>query len=773
MSAKNKSKVDLRNESIGLRYALDAEPFGKGGNAKVYRARDIESCEEVAIKILATGGKEKIQRFADEIDVMLANADVRGVMPVLAADKDNHWYAMPMAKPLMEWTVEQLAKCRKSEYLINHTDRSQWIRGVVERIIQCADTLVELHKRGIHHRDIKPANMYLHDNVCCLGDFGLVEFPDRDNNLTREDKGLGAIFTIAPEMKRNPKEADASKADVYSLAKSLWMLLTLDEKGFDGQYAFNDRSHALRQYPQLEEEYLVEIEELLTAATPNSPEDRPDMEQLRTSLATWLANYSDEERWQTNEWKFIARRIFGENMAQRTVFSDPAVTVRVLNILASSRALNHMMFPHGGGLDLQGAELAAEPGFIYLKADHTLNLLRPKALYFESFPDSRWNYFLLEADEVDPVEDIGVSMHGDQSLVEDIPGHYVKADDSVYGVYDYDTAEPLPDGWKQVCRFTKGKFLIVMKTFGYNHIQATYDGRHAVMTNDELRDYFIFLQRMVRMAVEKGYKEEMVLRIPEFGAHPYPERIDRHGLEFGGERLPDPDDYIKTNLRNWNFKSILTVPASTGKLAFRFVFDNDTFHSLFEERQELYLAADGTIVQEDAEDAASPYEVRGRDLAIELLGKLNDSIAERCKGYDTTHLRFGNHFDIEMRMLELPIHLFTKEEIEHAMRNADDRLGNQLVIDEEGYAHVIPQTGPGYGSLYPVSHEAWGARNNYVGKYSDLPTLEKAYTDSLQCWLRYLHTGQHQYCSELPYADPAQLIESIQALTTTRSPLNP
>ena len=50
-----------------------------------------------------------------------------------------------------------------------------------------------------------------------------MDFPDNDD-FTKSDRGLGAIFTIAPEMKRNPKPADASKADVFSLAKTLWML---------------------------------------------------------------------------------------------------------------------------------------------------------------------------------------------------------------------------------------------------------------------------------------------------------------------------------------------------------------------------------------------------------------------------------------------------------------------------------------------------------------------------------------------------------------------
>ena len=115
-----------------------------------------------------------------------------------------------------------------------------------------------------------------------------MEFPD-NNNFTRNDKGLGAIFTIAPEMKRNPKGADGSKADVYSLAKTLWMILSDDEKGFDGQYSSIDHTHGLRFYDHLKNEYLVEIEELLYQGTTNDPKARPNIKQFGNYLSQWLS----------------------------------------------------------------------------------------------------------------------------------------------------------------------------------------------------------------------------------------------------------------------------------------------------------------------------------------------------------------------------------------------------------------------------------------------------------------------------------------------------
>lgn len=77
------------------------------------------------------------------------------------------------------------------------------------------------------------------------------------------------------------------------------------------------------------------------------------------------------------------------------------------------------------------------------------------------------------------------------------------------------------------------------------------------------------------------------------------------------------------------------------------------------------------------------------------------------------------------------------------MRNADDRVNNQLVIDENGYAKVIKRDEFSY--LYPVRHESWDSGNMYVGKYSRLSTLEDDYISSLQGWLLYLKTGSPKY----------------------------
>lgn len=117
-------------------------------------------------------------------------------------------------------------------------------------------------------------------------------------------------------------------------------------------------------------------------------------------------------------------------------------------------------------------------------------------------------------------------------------------------------------------------------------------------------------------------------------------------------------------------------------------------------------------------------------------------------------------FSIQLVKIGKPSHLFTKKEIEDIMRSADDRLSNQLVIDEDGYARIISDNTSGY--LYPVRHESWDAGNVYVGKYSKLSTLDDNYISSLVGWLSYLETGRKQYIDYVDATkDEKELIRKI------------
>ncbi|EFD80224.2 serine/threonine protein kinase [Fusobacterium animalis D11] len=399
---------------------------------------------------------------------------------------------MPIAIPIMTYIID------------NNIDILDIIQGAIE--LCC--TLEKLHNNNISHRDIKPSNIYFYNNRYCLADFGLAELIGETNYYTKSDKGLGAIFTIAPEMKRNPKEADGKKADVFSLAKTIWMLLTKDEKGFDGVYNYLDPSHSLQYIHEYRDTHLVEINELLKEATDNEPNNRPDIKKFKEKLENWVEVYLDDYKSQISDWNFLNKQLF-KSTPKSVSWENNEEIIEILNTIGQNPAYNHMFFHSGGGLDFSHAKIAEETDCIKLfTTDDFCYILKPKILYFENFSDCRWNYFLLELDNLKPI--IEDSPFNDREhLVEDTPAHYVSAKYVQYGVYDYDTGVPLPDTYQEVCRYTAGKILFVMKKGPYNKIHATYDGRHGDCSHTNFRNYIKTLMDALNN-IKIKYKDKIV-----------------------------------------------------------------------------------------------------------------------------------------------------------------------------------------------------------------------------------------------------------------------
>lgn len=727
--SKNK-KNSGKDNSWRIRFD-EIEELGEGGNAHVYHVKHKPDGYEYALKYLYNRNEEKKSRFIDEIHIILQNCKlIDGIIPIKEYSEEGFWYTMPIAESVLEYI-------KTSE---------QTIEGIIKGVIQLSETLSKLHFKGISHRDIKPSNIYYYGGRYCLGDFGLVEFPDNPNDFTKSDKGLGAIFTIAPEMKRDPKNADGKKADVFSLAKTTWMLLTGDDRGFDGVYDFLDKSHSLRFMERFKDIHLVELEELLTAATNNDPNLRPNIDLFKQRLEVWLDVCGDFQKSQISDWNFLNKYLFGNNSPESTAWRNSEKIVNVLNIIGTLPAYNHMFFSDGGGLDFRKAESANESGCIYIYDSIGFCLVaKPKCLYYEGFnKEYSWNYFLLELDTLSPI--ICSNTLNYEYLVEDYPAHYVSADFEQYGVYDYDRGDSLPDGYRVVSRYLKGKFLIVLKAGPYNHIPATYDGRHGLCSNNEFREYISKLIEIINELKSRGYKEGSILHSKLLATNPFRNSKDVELAQIREEHRNNQNlrNFITENYDKWCFKDLFEKHSNKDNIMFYITFeiDNDSLLS-FSEKDVLYLCTDGYIRSLKKENLDESYYIYNREEALKLHERCINLINDKCiqDGFDLPE--YENYFSVQLKRCGKPTHLFNKAEIKEVMRSADDRRGNMLVIDENGCAKVIQDTHNGH--LYPVSHESWNAGNVYVGKYSKLLTLDDDYLSSLQGWLIYLETGENVY----------------------------
>lgn len=209
---------------ISNRYRI-LERLGAGAHGVVYRARDLETRGELALKFLGEGkglDPELSRRMEREA---MAMARLRGTSAVyvhgIATAQDGTLYvAMEM---LYGQDFEQyLAEAEKVGGRIKAARLLEILRPV-------ATTLEQAHRQGIIHRDLKPSNVFIVDQAKGGGvrllDFGLAKLLDA-TTLTTDGMIAGTPSYIAPEAWRGTSKNLDHRIDVYSLGVIVFRALT-------------------------------------------------------------------------------------------------------------------------------------------------------------------------------------------------------------------------------------------------------------------------------------------------------------------------------------------------------------------------------------------------------------------------------------------------------------------------------------------------------------------------------------------------------------------
>lgn len=747
-------KKRVLNDTWKVLYNL-GEKLGSGGNATVFKVTRKSDGKELAIKLLGwrdgeprRSHSEPFNRFNDEISIMSKSKGTVGVLPIGDFSRRDAWYVMPIATPIMKY--------------IKASDAT--FDSILSGAIDLSNTLNELHKRNIYHRDIKPQNIYLYNDRFTFGDFGLADFPHKKVHQTKPNQKLGPLFTIAPEMKRYPKSASGEKADIYSFAKTIWTFFSQNDQSFEGRYDYNDTKISLRYCGAFPNQHIVELEELLYQSTSNSPEDRPTMSQFVRQLKSYQETRNFPALQQTREWDFIRNIILPGTKPAIIAWDEISDIYDVLNSLVHTSALNHMLFPTGGGLDLTDVKIADEKGCLKLATGvgKYYDLISPQKLYYVEFRENpNWNYIFIECNHLSPI--LGYNELGREHLVEDHPNHYVSAKDAVYGVYDYDSGEELPDGYNIVDRFYKGNFLIVPKHGIYNSINSTYMGMHHDMPFPTFNNLIHTLISIYKKADERGYNA--VTYIDNYLRKNYIISDHVENQPVHDTRQITSEDYEKVE---FSIPLGSQEPFTFAKYYIRLCGNKleDNFSSIIS-GEEVCLCIDKLLHPQNA--LSEPNSVlfwsdchEAQIAAQKYSEDIRTHLSEKGLALDPSDL----YFQVEIKMVAPPKKIFEMEELESCILNADDRKNNTLVINADGSINIISGYCP--KQVYPVALETWCAGNKYVGKYSALPSkeIEYIYKLALEGWYHYLNAKHHISVDHMSETiSIKELIQKINALT--------
>ncbi|HEX6811855.1 MAG TPA: protein kinase [Planctomycetota bacterium] len=230
--------------------------IGGGGMGVVYEAVQEPLGRRVALKIIRPellffeGARE---RFRREIDA-IARLEHPAIVSVFSAGEHDGvpYFTMEMIDGI---TVDQActglhdrdpAELRGEDLraLLVAPDATgvlftgSWWEAAVRVGHQVALGLRHAHLRGIVHRDIKPSNIIVtpHGQAIVL-DFGVAQVRSA-SDLTRSGATPGSPAFMSPEQRRG--QATDERTDVFSLAASIWQMLTLRRPFRDGDVVHVD-----------------------------------------------------------------------------------------------------------------------------------------------------------------------------------------------------------------------------------------------------------------------------------------------------------------------------------------------------------------------------------------------------------------------------------------------------------------------------------------------------------------------------------------------------
>lgn len=203
------------------RYQLE-EFIGKGGMALVFRATDMRTGHDVAVKILRpefNGDAEFLERFQREA-LAASKMSHHNIVNLLdVGNEDNYHYLV------LEYMRGRTLKAVIAE-------KRKLPENIAAQIaIRILSALQHAHSNGIIHRDIKPGNVLVNnEGHIKVADFGIARVAG-SNTLSKNDSVIGSAHYFSPEQAHGEDVTIAS--DIYSVGVVMYEMLT-GRVPFDG-----------------------------------------------------------------------------------------------------------------------------------------------------------------------------------------------------------------------------------------------------------------------------------------------------------------------------------------------------------------------------------------------------------------------------------------------------------------------------------------------------------------------------------------------------------
>lgn len=240
------------------------DKLGQGGMGQVYKARDKETDEVVAIKFL------------------LPDADGKMLERLRVEAREHATLRHPHVVHLLDYLEYEGHEFLVMEFmdagnLSDFLDDAPELGQVIQAFSQIADGLEYIHRQGLVHRDLKPENILFNgQGQAKIADLGMVRRMDQERALTSFGQLVGTTRYMAPEQILHSEVTPA--ADLYSLGVFLFEAV-VGEPPLHGDSDFALLNAHIREVPPPLRSRVptapARLEELVASLLEKSPDNRP------------------------------------------------------------------------------------------------------------------------------------------------------------------------------------------------------------------------------------------------------------------------------------------------------------------------------------------------------------------------------------------------------------------------------------------------------------------------------------------------------------------
>lgn len=265
------------------------EEIGRGSFGIVYKAKNKETKEFYAVKVLHPEFNKNLKNYIKALDneiSIYSKLDHPCILPFYGASyfsfNDERRPAI-VVKYAPNGSLDQIFDYGKQHEIVfwNNTTKLCIIYGI-------ASAMSYLHENNVIHCDLKPSNILLDEYMCpYIADFGLSQAFDNKNLMSTASSIKGTAIYTAPEIWED-KEITES-CDVYSFGLLLYSIFANEEpfeKRNYNQYKFSINVIQNGERPEFTREIPTPFWSLMERCWSQDPKERPTFKEILNDLAT-------------------------------------------------------------------------------------------------------------------------------------------------------------------------------------------------------------------------------------------------------------------------------------------------------------------------------------------------------------------------------------------------------------------------------------------------------------------------------------------------------